>query len=190
MGNKYLQWKGIIPKGSADSEEQLMTRIAAIKARAGENKAAQFEDVLELVRWHSHFGMGRDEPIVATLVMIGDKWGPLILRLLSYGKFRYSILRELTALFAKDGRISNRIMTLNLRQLERDGFIKRKVWPRVPPRVEYSLTPLGQSLEARIDALRCWGAENFDNILNARQKFDKAKAADYDDELSDEDEFH
>ena len=83
--------------------------------------------------------------------MISDKWKALILRDLLNGTMRFSELRRSV------GNVSQKVLTANLRQMERDGLVHREVYPEVPPRVEYSLTQTGQSLRPVIDAMRDWG---------------------------------
>ncbi|GGM93542.1 hypothetical protein GCM10010967_28380 [Dyadobacter beijingensis] len=89
-----------------------------------------------------------------TLDLIGGRWKPSILWRLAYGALRYSDLRR--SLPA----VSERILILQLREMEADGLISRKVYPEVPPRVEYQLTEVGRSLEPVINVLTAWGSEN------------------------------
>ena len=97
---------------------------------------------------------------------IGDRWSLLVLSALEGGTLRFQELRR-----AVDG-VSQKMLTQTLRFLERDGLIRREVFASVPPRVEYSLTPLGHSLAARVAAIREWAYENFDAIQGARSDFD------------------
>lgn len=90
-------------------------------------------------------------PVETTLTLISDKWKVLIIRDLLGGTMRFSELRR------SIGRISQKMLTSNLRQMEDDGLIHRKVYAEVPPRVEYSLTDTGQSLKPVIDAMWNWG---------------------------------
>ena len=91
-------------------------------------------------------------PVSATLELIGGKYKALILWHLSEGTLRYSDLRKrVTGATAK-------MLTQQLRELEQDNLIHREVYPVIPPRVEYSLTPLGQSLLPLLVAMRDWGA--------------------------------
>ncbi|HAH52795.1 MAG TPA: transcriptional regulator [Bifidobacterium sp.] len=91
-------------------------------------------------------------PVETTLLMISDKWKVLILRDLLNGTMRFSELRR------SIGSISQKVLTANLRQMERDGLVHREVYPEVPPRVEYSLTDTGRTLRTVIDAMKDWGA--------------------------------
>lgn len=107
--------------------------------------------------------------ISAVLSRIGDRWSTLILYRLSNNTVRFNTLkRELG--------ISQRMLSLTLRDLERDGLIARHAYPTVPPRVEYDLTPLGQSLRAPIAALGEWALANLAAIDAARARFDAAQA--------------
>jgi DNA-binding HxlR family transcriptional regulator len=101
---------------------------------------------------------------------IGDKWSVLVVSLLGDGPRRFSELRR-----SIDG-ISQRMLTLTLRGLERDGLVTRTVYPTVPPRVDYELTSLGRTLLVPIMALSAWADENRRKIQEARARFD-AKAA-------------
>ncbi len=102
---------------------------------------------------------------------MGDNWSSLIVVMLSEGRMRFSDLRR-----AVDG-ISQRMLTRNLRALERDGLVRRTVLPTVPPRVDYELTPLGQTLVEPILLLAAWASENRDAIAVARRQFDAEAAA-------------
>ena len=90
-------------------------------------------------------------PVETTLLMISDKWKVLILRDLLDGTKRFSELRRSV------GNVSQKVLTANLRQMERDGLVHREVYPEVPPRVEYSLTETGVSLKPDIKAMKDWG---------------------------------
>ena len=97
---------------------------------------------------------------------IGDKWSVLVVVTLGDGPKRFNELRRSIA------SISQRILTLTLRGLERDGLISRTVFPTVPPRVDYELTELGRSLLRPVRALGGWARENRSRILQARLRFD------------------
>lgn len=99
-------------------------------------------------------------PVETTLALIGDKWKPLILRDLLTGTKRFGELQKSV------GHVSQKVLTSQLRAMEADGLVHREVFAEVPPRVEYSLTPLGRSLEPVIDALKVWG-EGFKAGLDA-----------------------
>jgi len=99
---------------------------------------------------------------------VGDKWSVQIVGLLGDGPMRFSELRR-----AIEG-ISQRMLTLTLRGLERDGLIARTVFPEIPPRVEYELTRLGRTLLDPIRQLAEWAGDNRTSIQAAREKFDAA----------------
>lgn len=90
-------------------------------------------------------------PVETTLTLIGDKWKVLILRDLLPGKKRFGELKK------SIGNVSQKVLTAQLRAMEDSGLINRMVYAEVPPRVEYSLTELGQSLKPILDALWNWG---------------------------------
>lgn len=99
---------------------------------------------------------------------VGDKWSVQIVSNLGEGPMRFSELRRTI-----DG-ISQRMLTLTLRGLERDGLIERTVFPEIPPRVEYALTRLGKTLLEPIQQLADWAADNRIAIQSSRDKFDAA----------------
>lgn len=90
-------------------------------------------------------------PVSRTLNIIGGKWKPLILYHLREGVCRNGELRRVMP------EITQKVLTQQLRELEDDGLVERKVYPVVPPRVDYNLTQLGKSLEPVLDAMAAWG---------------------------------
>ncbi len=99
---------------------------------------------------------------------VADKWTMLALETLEeHGKLRFTRLGELI------GDVSQKMLTKTLRQMERDGLVLRNVFPVIPPRVEYQLTPLGQSLGAAFCGVWTWADENRQTILDARNAFKK-----------------
>lgn len=92
-------------------------------------------------------------PVEITMMLISDKWKVLILRDLLNGTLRFSELRRSV------GNVSQKVLTSNLRQMERDGLVHREVYPEVPPRVEYSLTETGRTLQPIIEAMKDWGTQ-------------------------------
>jgi DNA-binding HxlR family transcriptional regulator len=97
---------------------------------------------------------------------VGDKWSVLVVMTLRGGSRRFSEIRR-----AIPG-VSQRMLTLTLRGLERDGLVSRKVTPTIPPRVDYELTALGKSLQTPVIALGHWAYENLSHIHAARAAFD------------------
>src|SRR3954471_15911220 len=104
--------------------------------------------------------------VSAVLARIGDKWSVLIVSRLGNGPMRFNELKR------DIGGISQRMLTLTLRGLERDGLITRAVFPAVPPRVDYELTTLGRSLLVPVSALGDWARKNRVRIGEAQAKFD------------------
>ena len=92
-------------------------------------------------------------PVETTLTLIGDKWKVLILRDLMPGTKRFGELKK------SIGSVSQKVLTAQLRDMEKNGLLTRTVYAEVPPRVEYSLTDLGKSLKAILDAMWNWGEE-------------------------------
>lgn len=92
-----------------------------------------------------------DCPVATTVEMIGSKWKLLIMRNLLVRPWRFNELRK-----NLEG-ISQKVLTDSLRSMEEDGIITRTVYPEVPPRVEYALSPLGESMRPILDAMQAWG---------------------------------
>src|SRR3954452_15347203 len=102
------------------------------------------------------------------LARIGDKWSVLVVMQLAEGPRRFSELKR------QIGGVSQRMLTLTLRGLERDGLVTRTVYPTVPPRVEYELTALGRSLLEPVSGIGLWARQNRAAIQEARLRFDAA----------------
>lgn len=92
-------------------------------------------------------------PVETTLMLISDRWKVLIIRDLLEGTKRFGELKKSV------GSISQKVLTANLRSMEASGLLTRKVYPEVPPRVEYTLTETGHSLKPILDAMMAWGTE-------------------------------
>jgi DNA-binding HxlR family transcriptional regulator len=127
---------------------------------------ADTEDPYDAFQWDTR----EDCEVRQILDRIADKWSLLAIALLDGGKtLRFSELQRRI-----DG-ISQRMLTVTLRQLERDGLVRRTVYPVVPPRVEYELTPLGMTLHATIQSLVAWTEEHQDEIAAARAAYDRSR---------------
>lgn len=105
------------------------------------------------------------------IARIGDKWAVLVVRMLGGGPQRFNELKKAI------GSVSQRMLTLTLRGLERDGLVSRTVYPSIPPRVDYALTPLGHSLIVPIKALSDWAMVHHSEIKAAQEQFDSALPA-------------
>jgi DNA-binding HxlR family transcriptional regulator len=105
--------------------------------------------------------------VTEILSRVGDKWSVQVVVELGGGPKRFNELRRIVS------GISQRMLTLTLRGLERDGLVTRTVYPTIPPRVEYKLTGLGCSLLKTVRGLGAWAIENRDEILEARRRFDE-----------------
>lgn len=122
-------------------------------------------------------GIRRDQPMREVLARAGDKWSSLLLLLLNAGSFRHGVLRRLVAAVGAEGHISQRMLTLRLRSLERDGMIARTTVSGQPPGVEYSLTPLGAGFVAQLDGVMQWIRDHQAEIRAARERFELEQAA-------------
>ena len=107
--------------------------------------------------------------VTPVLNRVGDKWSMQVVMELASGAKRFSELKR-----ALDG-VSQRMLTLTLRGLERDGLVNRYVTPTIPPRVDYELTELGISLREPVKALGQWALDHIDCIFAAQQRYDAAQ---------------
>ena len=109
--------------------------------------------------------------VASVLARVGDKWSVFVIMMLFDGPKRFSELKRMVA------GISQRMLTLTLRGLERDGLVTRTVFPTIPPRVDYELTDLGRGLSEPVIALGEWAKTHQDEIESARSHFDEKEAA-------------
>ncbi|MCJ2023846.1 winged helix-turn-helix transcriptional regulator [Methylobacterium sp. J-067] len=105
-------------------------------------------------------------PTRLVLDRVADKWAVLVLGLLGEGPVRFNQLRRTI-----EG-LSQKMLSQTLKNLERDGLVHRKAIPTVPVTVEYSITPLGQTLSATVDALRVWAESHIEDVLAAQARYD------------------
>jgi DNA-binding HxlR family transcriptional regulator len=107
-------------------------------------------------------------PVRHVLDRIGDKWSTLVILMLGrHGKLRFNELSQAI------GDVSQKMLTVTLRSLEADGLVSRKMYPEIPPRVEYELTELGSGLLPLVQALEGWAGENIKEIRQSRQRYDR-----------------
>ena len=110
-------------------------------------------------------------PTRLILDRIGDKWAVLVLGLLGEGPLRFNELRR------RIGGLSQKMLSQSLKSLERDGLVRRNATPTVPVTVEYSITDLGITLTATVDALRLWAETHIEEVLASQQRYDSRTAA-------------
>jgi DNA-binding HxlR family transcriptional regulator len=111
-------------------------------------------------------------PLTDILVRIGDKWTVQVIGALSKGPLRYS------QIFKQIDGVSQRMLTLTLKGLERDGLVTRTIYPTIPPRVDYALTERGRTLTGPLHVLWTWAYENRDAIDATRREFDQRRSDD------------
>jgi DNA-binding HxlR family transcriptional regulator len=131
---------------------------------------------------HSHFPAFSEQPdlperpdpnhadcrgVASVLARVGDKWSVFVIMMLGDGPKRFNELKRMI------NGISQRMLTLTLRGLERDGLVTRTIYPTIPPRVDYELTDLGHGLARPVQALGMWAKEHQSQIETARSRFDQ-----------------
>ncbi len=125
-------------------------------------------DTVDAFQWDTR----EDCEVRQILDRVADKWSLLVIALLDCRTLRFTELRR------KIDGISQRMLTVTLRQLERDGLVRRTVFPVVPPRVDYELTPLGRTLHETIQAIVVWTETHQNEIAAARSQYDTRAAID------------
>jgi DNA-binding HxlR family transcriptional regulator len=110
--------------------------------------------------------------VASILARVGDKWSVFVIMLLGDGPRRFNEIKRMV------GGISQRMLTLTLRGLERDGLVTRTVFPTIPPRVDYELTDLGRGLWQPVEALGKWAHDHQSEIEGARARFDGRNSTD------------
>ena len=129
---------------------QLQETLHALGPEQAQQHEANLRDLLTRM---AQFGTERGDPVRTVPAYLGDRWSSLVMHLLNGGMLRHADLRRLICIVSAEHEISQRMLTLKLRILERDGLIERQTTADVPPRVEYRLTPLGQGMYAHFAAL-------------------------------------
>jgi DNA-binding HxlR family transcriptional regulator len=144
--------------------------LASASVGAGSADAARY--LASMIDSMTRDGTHRDGPLREIPARLGDKWSMLILLLLRAGKFRHSELQKLIVALSAEGSISQRMLTLRLRALERDGLLVRQQLATQPPGVEYALTALGGGLMQQVDSLMDWIRANRSAIERCRAEFE------------------
>lgn len=126
----------------------------------------------ELAAEMAAHGTDREAPVRAVMGLLGDRWTTLILLVLASGEMRHAELKRVLAALSAEQAISQRVLTLKLRTLERDGFVARTATHDTPPKVSYRLTPLGTGLHDEARGLIDWINLHGDAIRAARRRFD------------------
>ncbi|MEE4452959.1 helix-turn-helix domain-containing protein [Novosphingobium resinovorum] len=130
--------------------------------------------IAELAADMAAHGTARDAPVRAVMGLLGDRWSTLVLLVLATGACRHASLRRVLSELSSEGDVSQRVLTLKLRTLERDGFVERTASADVPPRVSYALTDLGRDLAGRARLMIDWVNAHEAAIHAARMNFDAA----------------
>ena len=141
--------------------------------RSALDRARLVGNLVDLQRKMAQFGNRRNDPVRMIQSYLGDRWSSLIMHLLSGGMLRHAELRRLICVVSAEHDISQRVLTLKLKVLERDGLVARTVTDDVPPRVEYALTGLGSAAYDRFAALVAWAEQASQPIRAAREAYDR-----------------
>ncbi|MEK8052832.1 helix-turn-helix domain-containing protein [Ideonella sp. DXS22W] len=141
--------------------------------RPAEAHARHLRNLADLLANMARYGNRRDDPVRTVPALLGDRWSSLVMHLLSGGMLRHAELRRLIGLVSAEQDISQRVLTLKLRTLERDGLVLRQTTADVPPRVTYQLTALGEQAYAHFSALVRWAEHTSAAVRAARDDYDR-----------------
>jgi DNA-binding HxlR family transcriptional regulator len=130
--------------------------------------------VTALASQMTQHGVRRDEPVRMIFGLLGDRWSTLILLVLGMGTWRHAELRRVLGRLGAEEKISQRVLTLKLRTLEREGLVLRHVTESVPPKVSYALTPMGADLRREAEQLIGWVNSRAAAVHAARTAFDQS----------------
>ena len=150
--------------------------LRGIRDTAGEGDSVAWEQLGRLAAEMDASGRGRDDPIREVFGLLGDRWTMLILLALGAGGWRHATLRRILGALSIEGAISQRMLTLKLRALERDGFVLRRTTQDVPPKVDYRLSGRGEALLGEANRLLEWVKAECTAIREARHAFDSRDA--------------
>jgi DNA-binding HxlR family transcriptional regulator len=131
----------------------------------------RLDGLSDLARQMGDVPPDKDAPVREVLARMGDNWSALILKVLATGTYRHATLKRVIAALSAERDISQRMLTLRLRALERDGFVARREHDTVPPRVDYALTDLGRGLAGELDRVIRWIEANGAEVEAARARF-------------------
>lgn len=157
-----MSWSSLLPDVMAVLKE----------GRSPAELAAHEASLRQLLASMAATGHHRDVPVRTSLALAGDRWTTLIMEVLAAGAMRHSELRRVIDLVSAEQEISQRVLTLKLRLLERDGLVLRQVGSGTTPRVDYALTARGREWHARVEALVRWAGEHTEAILASRCAYD------------------
>ena len=128
--------------------------------------------LLALAAQMDHTGVSADDPVREIFGLLGDKWSKLILLVLDCGVFGYGELQRTMEALATEPSVPRRVLTLKLRALERDGFVRKELGLQKTAKSAYSLTPLGKELTERVKLTTQWITDHHDDIKSARLAYD------------------
>lgn len=168
-------------RSSSISDPAEMSRKLAASLNAGmespsKRRQARLEQIMLRMRANN---VEPGSPSLEIPRYFGDRWSPLILLVLSTGTYRHTELQRVINVLSEvnsTSTISQHILTRKLRSLQRDGLIEREVWAVVPPRTDYSLSPMGEQLMQLLWSMLAWVDDNAHAIRLARQRFDASAA--------------
>lgn len=147
-------------------------KLVSLQKALGEEDGNRLNGLCNILTSMNGSAPDRHSPVREIPARLGDRWSALLLMVLETGEYGHAELKRVVSILSSEQTISQRILTLRLRALERDGFVNRKITGTNPPRVDYSLTPLGSELTEKLMGLIRWIEEKSDEVVAARASFE------------------
>lgn len=153
--------------------DEARKRLSGVRDGAGGGDAGDWDALSRLAAEMDDTGRGRDDPVREVFGLVGDRWTMLLLLTLRAGPWRHATLRRIIGALSSEGEISQRMLTLKLKALERDGFLLRNATQDVPPKVDYRLSARGRALLDHAYAMLEWIRSERLAIGRSRDDFDR-----------------
>lgn len=148
------------------------TKLDALGKVIGGDNDPRLDGLVSILTSMQGVPPDRNAPVREVLARLGDRWSALLLMVLQTGVYRHAELKRVVSILSSEQEISQRILTLRLRALERDGFVARKITDTIPPRVDYQLTPLGHEITIKLVEFVRWIEDKNEEVLAARERFE------------------
>jgi DNA-binding HxlR family transcriptional regulator len=172
-----------MPPGDTLESRLIAVAFAALGTHHEDAELQRHRDNLSaLIATMLAHGRDRHDPVRTMTACMGDRWTPLLMNLLSGGPMRFGELRRLASLISVEGEISQHVLTMKLRNLERDGLVLRTVVKEVLLRSDYALTELGHHAYKQYLLMMRWAEDATPRIRAARQAYDRLHGAPADDD--------
>lgn len=169
---QFGMWVGVAMAREFDLQWAQREVVRVLRLGAKGDIRQRVPNIAHVLEGMAVFGASRSEPIRSIGALLGDRWSTLIVHVLRDGPFRYAVLHRLVGAVNHINAISQRMLSLRLHTLEREGLVKRIVSQSAPPQVSYVLTDMGISFAKEADSFSHWVISHMSEVKSARERFD------------------